>query len=276
MRRIVLGDCLDVLGRVDEGSARLIYLDPPFNTGKRQTHTRLRTVRDPDGDRDGFGGRRYRSEVIGRSSWNDSFDDYLGFLAPRLEAARRALTADGSLFFHIDPREAHYCKILLDELFGRESFLNEIVWAYDYGARSRRRWPAKHDLIFWYARDPQNYVFNYEDIDRVPYLAPELVGPEKAARGKTVTDVWWQTIVGTTGSERTGYPTQKPLKILERIVRVHSRPGDLVLDPFAGSGTAGEAAARLGRNYLLIDENPEAVRVMSARLAWSEPEVWTE
>jgi site-specific DNA-methyltransferase (adenine-specific) len=276
VRRIVLGDCLDVLGRVDEGSARLIYLDPPFNTGKRQTHTRLRTVRDPDGDRDGFGGRRYRSEVIGRSSWNDSFDDYLGFLAPRLEAARRALTADGSLFFHIDPREAHYCKILLDELFGRESFLNEIVWAYDYGARSRRRWPAKHDLIFWYARDPQNYVFNYEDIDRVPYLAPELVGPEKAARGKTVTDVWWQTIVGTTGSERTGYPTQKPLKILERIVRVHSRPGDLVLDPFAGSGTAGEAAARLGRNYLLIDENPEAVRVMSARLAWSEPEVWTE
>lgn len=276
MRRIVLGDCLDVLGRVDEGSARLIYLDPPFNTGKRQTHTRLRTVRDPDGDRDGFGGRRYRSEVIGRSSWNDSFDDYLGFLAPRLEAARRALTADGSLFFHIDPREAHYCKILLDELFGRESFLNEIVWAYDYGARSRRRWPAKHDLIFWYARDPQNYVFNYEDIDRVPYLAPELVGPEKAARGKTVTDVWWQTIVGTTGSERTGYPTQKPLKILERIVRVHSRPGDLVLDPFAGSGTTGEAAARLGRDYLLIDENPEAVRVMSARLAWSEPEVWTE
>jgi len=273
VKRIVLGDCLDVLTGLPEGSARLVYLDPPFNTGRIQTRTRLRTVRDPAGDRSGFKGERYRTQVLGSRAWNDAYEDYLGFLEPRLTAARRALAADGSLFFHIDPREAHYCKVLLDELFGRASFLNEIVWAYDYGARSRRRWPAKHDVIFWYARDPAHYVFRYDDIDRIPYLAPDLVSPEKASRGKTPTDVWWQTIVSPTGKEKTGYPTQKPVRILERIVRVHSDPGDLVVDPFAGSGTTGEAAARLGRDYLLVDENPEAVRVMAERLAWDGPEV---
>ena len=273
MKRIVLGDCLDVLRDLEDGRARLVYLDPPFNTGRVQERTRLRTVRDADGDRTGFKGARYRTEVLGSSAWLDAYDDYLGFLAPRLAEARRVLTADGSLFFHIDPRESHYCKVLLDELFGRRSFINEIVWAYDYGARPRTRWPAKHDVIFWYARDPARYVFRYDDIDRVPYLAPGLVGPEKAARGKTPTDVWWQTIVSPTGKEKTGYPTQKPVRILERIVRVHSDPGDLVVDPFAGSGTTGEAAARLGRAYLLVDENPEAVRVMGQRLAWDGPVV---
>ena len=146
MKRVVLGDCLDVLQSLDDGVARLVYLDPPFNTGKVQERTRLRTVRDADGDRTGFNGKRYRTEVLGSSGWNDAYDDYLGFLAPRLEAARRVLTADGSLFFHIDPREAHYCKVLLDGLFGRASFMNEIVWAYDYGGRTRTRWPAKHDV----------------------------------------------------------------------------------------------------------------------------------
>ncbi len=273
MKRIVHGDCLDVLDGLDDGCARLVYLDPPFNTGKVQERTRLRTVQDAAGDRTGFKGARYRTEVLGSSAWRDAYDDYLGFLAPRLAEARRVLTPDGSLFFHIDPRESHYCKVLLDELFGRRSFINEIVWAYDYGARPRSRWPAKHDVILWYARDPARYVFRYDDIDRVPYLAPGLVGPEKAARGKTPTDVWWQTIVSPTGTEKTGYPTQKPVKILERIVRVHSDPGDLVIDPFAGSGTTGEAAARLGRGYLLIDENPEAIRTMRERLAWDVPQV---
>ncbi len=268
-----MGDCLEVLRGLPDGCARLIYIDPPFNTGKDQRRTRLRTVRDDAGDRTGFKGERYRTEVLGSAAWSDVFDDYLGFLAPRLAEARRILTADGSLFFHIDPRESHYCKVLLDEIFGRRSFVNEIVWAYDYGGRSKKRWPAKHDTIFWYARDPARYVFRYDDIDRVPYMAPSLVGPEKAARGKTPTDVWWQTIVSPTGAEKTGYPTQKPLKILERIVRVHSDPGDLVVDYFAGSGTTGEAAARLGRSYLLVDSNPEAVRVMAARLAWDAPQV---
>jgi site-specific DNA-methyltransferase (adenine-specific) len=273
VRRIVFGDNLAVLRALPDGLARLVYIDPPFNTGGERRQTRLRTTRDESGDRTGFGGRRYRSEVLGSSAYEDEFDDYLGFLAPRLAEARRLLAPDGSLFFHIDAREAHYCKVLLDELFGREAFINEIVWAYDYGGRSRSRWPAKHDTVFWYARDPRRYVFRYHDIDRVPYMAPGLVGPEKAARGKTPTDVWWLTIVSPTGREKTGYPTQKPLALLERIVRVHSDPGDLVLDFFAGSGTTGEAAARLGRDYLLVDDNPEAVRVMAKRLEWSGPEL---
>ena len=271
--RVIEADNLEVLPTLPDGAFTLIYLDPPFNTGKIQERTRLRTVRDAAGDRTGFTGERDRTEVLGSSAWNDAYDDYLGFLAPRLEQARRVLTVDGSLFFHNDPREAHYCKVLLDELFGRASFVNEIVWAYDYGARSRTRWPAKHDVIFWYARDPSHYVFDYAAIDRVPYLAPGLVGPEKAARGKTPTDVWWQTIVSPTGAEKTGYPTQKPVKILERIVRVHSDPGDVVADFFAGSGTTGEAAARNGRGYLLVDSNPEAITVMARRLAWDEPEL---
>jgi len=271
--RIVFGDNLDVLRALPDGLARLVYVDPPFNTGGEQRRTRLRTVRDDHGDRTGFKGARYRTEVLGSSAWRDAYDDYLGFLAPRLAEARRVLAADGSLFLHIDPREAHYCKVVLDELFGRRSFVNEIVWAYDYGGRSKKRWPAKHDTIYWYARDPKSYVFNYDEIDRVPYMAPGLVGPQKAARGKTPTDVWWNTIVSPTGREKTGYPTQKPLRVVERIVRVHSQPGDLVLDFFAGSGTTGEAAARLGRRYVLVDSNPEAVRVMARRLAWDAPEL---
>jgi site-specific DNA-methyltransferase (adenine-specific) len=273
MRRIVLGDNLNVLKALPAGTARLIYIDPPFNTGQRRERVTLRTVRDPDGDRSGFQGKRYRSIRSGSFSFADDELDYLAFLEPRLREARRILTADGSLFFHIDCREAHYCKLLLDEIFGRSSFINEIVWAYDYGGRAKDRWPAKHDTIFWYAVDPQDYVFDYAAIDRIPYMAPGLVGPEKAARGKTPTDVWWNTIVSPTGKEKTGYPTQKPLKILERIVKVHSRPGDLVVDFFAGSGTTGEAAARNGRRYLLVDSNPDAVRVMARRLAFDSPEV---
>ncbi len=273
MRRIVLGDNLDVLVTLPSRMAGLIYIDPPFNTGQTRERVTLRTVRDADGDRRGFQGERYRTIRTGTSSYVDDRQDYLAFLEPRLIEARRILTDDGSFFFHIDYREAHYCKLLLDGIFGRSSFMNEIVWAYDYGGRPKRRWPAKHDTIFWYAVDPQNYVFNYAAIDRIPYMAPGLVGAEKAARGKTPTDVWWSTIVSPTGKEKTGYPTQKPVKILERVVTVHSQPGDLVVDFFAGSGTTGEAAARNGRRYLLIDSNPEAVRVMARRLAFDAPEV---
>jgi site-specific DNA-methyltransferase (adenine-specific) len=267
MRRVVQGESLDVLRALPEGAARLVYLDPPFNTGRRQRRLRLRTERDPAGDRRGFQGQRYRTVRLGSTSFADAFDDYLGFLEPRLREAWRVLAADGSLFLHVDYREVHYCKVLLDQIFGRERFQNEIVWAFDYGARTRRRWPAKHQTLLWYVRDPRRYVFRYPDVDRIPYLAPGLVGPEKAARGKTPTDVWWQTIVSPTGREATGYPTQKPLAILERIVRVHSDPGDLVLDCFAGSGTLGEAAARHGRSFLLADRSAEAIAVMRRRLA---------
>jgi site-specific DNA-methyltransferase (adenine-specific) len=271
MHRIIEGDNLDILEAMAPDSVQLIYVDPPFNTGKRQFRQQMKTVRDATGDRIGFGGHRYRTDVVATHSsangYHDHFDDFLGFLRPRLTQAHRVLSPTGSLFFHIDYREVHYCKILLDEIFGRPSFQNEIIWAYDYGARSTKRWPAKHDNILWYTKDPALYTFNLDATDRIPYMAPGLVGPIKAARGKTPTDVWWHTIVSPTGKEKTGYATQKPLGILERIVRVHSNPGDTVLDFFAGSGTTGEAAARNNRSFILIDESPAAIAVMQKRLA---------
>ncbi|NLN91136.1 MAG: site-specific DNA-methyltransferase [candidate division WS1 bacterium] len=256
-------------------SVDLIYIDPPFNTGKVQKRTTLRTVQDVNGDRIGYAGKRYRSLALGSSRYVDMFDDYLGFLEPRLLEAYRVLSDDGSLFFHIDYREVHYCKVLLDTIFGRESFLNEIIWAYDYGARSRSRWPAKHDNILWYAKDPSNYQFRVDECDRIPYMAPSLVGAEKARLGKTPTDTWWHTIVSPNGREKTGYPTQKPRGIVDRIVKVHSRPGDLLLDFFAGSGTLGESAMALGRRCILVDDNPEALRVMERRFCSFDVE-WHE
>jgi len=269
---INLADNLEFLSKVADASVNLIYIDPPFNTGVKQSMTSLKTVRDDEGDRTGFGGNRYRTERGESKSYLDSFDDYLGFLAPRLEESRRVLTNNGSLFLHVDQRESHYCKVLLDQVFGREAFMNEIIWAYDYGGRSKRKWPAKHDTIFWYSVNPKNYTFNADAIDRIPYMAPSLVGKEKAARGKVPTDVWWQTIVPTNGKERTGYPTQKPLAILERIVKVHSNPGEVVMDFFAGSGTTGVAAAENDRRFVLVDTNPEAVQVQAKRLAEHGPE----
>jgi site-specific DNA-methyltransferase (adenine-specific) len=240
--QIHLGDNLSVLPRLADSSFELIYIDPPFNTGREQARTQIRVVPDAEGDRVGFSGRRYRTIKLGTRAYADVFDDYLEFLWPRLEHARRLLTPQGSLFVHLDCREVHYAKVALDQIFGRASFINEIVWAYDYGARSRSRWPAKHDNILWYAKDPRRYTFEYAEIDRIPYMAPGLVGPVKAARGKTPTDTWWShDRQSPNGKEKTGYPTQKPLKVLERIIRVHSRPGERVLDFFAGSGTFGEA-----------------------------------
>ena len=267
MNYIYFGDNLKVLQSLPPASVDLIYIDPPFNTGRKQSRVQLRTDRSPDGDRTGFGGQRYKTVRIGEQAFVDAFDDYQAFLAPRLAEAHRVLAADGSLYFHIDYREAAYCKLLLDELFGRESFLNEIIWAYDYGARTRKKWPPKHDNILVYVKDPARYTFNYDAIDRIAYMAPGLVGPEKAARGKTPTDVWWHTIVSPTGKEKTGYPTQKPLAILRRIVAASSPPGGAVLDFFAGSGTTGVAAHELGRRFILVDNNPQALKVMQKRLA---------
>ncbi len=252
----------------------LIYIDPPFNTGKMQSRRQFKTTRSDSGDRIGFGDQSYSTEVIARRDYHDSFKDYQAFLEPRLMEAYRVLKPTCSLYFHIDFRESHYCKILLDEIFGRENFLNEIIWAYDFGGRAKDRWPAKHDTIFFYVKDAQNYTFNREDIDRIPYMAPGLVGEEKAKKGKLPTDTWWHTIVGTNSKEKTGYPTQKPLGVLERIVRASSDPGDLVLDFFAGSGTTGAACLKLGRRFILVDNNPQSLVVMRNRFANEDIE-WT-
>ena len=262
---IYFGDNLPLLQKMKSESVDLIYIDPPFNTGKRQSRTQIKTERSATGDRTGFCGKRYQTIRLGSQDYLDIFDDYLAFLEPRLVEAYRILSAHGTLYFHIDYREVHYCKLLLDQIFGRQCFLNEIIWAYDYGGRTKKRWPPKHDNILVYVKDPEHYTFNVAEIDRIPYMAPGLVGPEKAARGKLPTDTWWHTIVATNGKEKTGYPTQKPLGILNRMIRASSNPGDLVLDFFAGSGTTGMSCLELNRRFILIDNNPQALQVMRQR-----------
>ncbi len=265
IRKIIQADNLEVLKRMEDGIVDLIYIDPPFNTQKIQSRTQIKTEKSEQGDRTGFGGHRYETTKGANRAYVDIFDDYLAFLQPRLEEAHRVLKPTGSLYFHIDYREVHYCKILLDQIFGRDSFLNEIIWAYDYGGRARNKWPAKHDNILWYAKDPKHYTYNLDAIDRIPYMAPGLVGKEKADRGKLPTDTWWHTIVPTNSKEKTGYPTQKPLGILRRIIKASSNPGDLVLDFFAGSGTTGAVCLEMERQFILVDSNPQAIEVMRTR-----------
>jgi site-specific DNA-methyltransferase (adenine-specific) len=296
MNRIYFGDNLPILRKMPSESVDLIYIDPPFNTGKTQKRTTIRTIRSENGDRKGFQGNHYQTIELGTKAFRDSFDSYInGFLKPRLEEAYRLLTSHGSLYFHIDYREVHYCKVLLlDEIFGRDCFLNEIIWAYDYGGRSKSRWPTKHDNILFYAKDKTKYIFNKDEIDREPYMAPGLVGPAKAKRKKLPTDTWWpeytgvkdvtdtwwlpsvgigqtdtwwQTIVPTNSKERIGYPTQKPRRLIDRIVKASSHPGSTVLDFFAGSGTVGESCLELERNFILIDINQEALEVMARRFS---------
>ena len=268
---VVHGDNLEALAQLPDGAFQLIYIDPPFNTGRVQSRQSIKTVRasDETADRIGFGGHGYATTKGEVASYIDSFDDYWAFLEPRLLEAWRLLADTGTFYLHLDYREVHYAKVLLDGLFGKECFLNEIIWAYDYGARTKKRWPAKHDNILVYVKDPSKYHFDSEAVDREPYMAPGLVTPEKAARGKLPTDVWWHTIVSPTGKEKTGYPTQKPLGVLRRIVQASSREGDWVLDFFAGSGTTGVAARELGRKFVLIDQNPQAIEVCRRRLGES-------
>lgn len=280
MNKIYFGDNLPILQGLESESVDLIYIDPPFNTGRVQKRTTIKTVRSETGNRKGFQGKNYETIELGTKSYEDSFENLVNFLRPRLQEAHRILKPHGSLYFHIDYREVHYCKILLDEIFGRECFLNEIIWAYDYGGRAKSKWPPKHDNILYYVKDPENYIFNADAIDREQYIAPGLVGPVKAERGKLPTDTWWfsyvgrkptdtwwQTIVPTNGKERVGYPTQKPRKLLDRIIKASSHPGMVVLDFFAGSGTVGESCLELGREFILMDNNPEAVEIMSQRFS---------
>ncbi len=264
---VAAGDNMVALDRLPDGAFDLIYMDPPFNTGRAQTRRSLSVVADDvSGDRVGFGGRRYRSRLLRSLSYDDEFGDYLAFLEPRLARARELLAEHGTLYFHIDYREAHYCKLLLDEVFGRDAFLNELIWSYDYGAKPRRRWPAKHDTILVYVRTPGGHWFDADAVEREPYMAPGLVSAEKAARGKRPTDVWFHTIVPTNGREKTGYPTQKPEGVLRRMVAASSRPGAWCLDPFAGSGTLGAVCQALGRRFVLVDSSPVAIEVMRERL----------
>ena len=273
--RIIQGDNLQVLASLPDQSCQVVYLDPPFNTGRTQTKTRRTMTRSETGSQVGFGGNRYDVTIEALQSYDDQFTDYWAFLGPRLEQCHRILHDTGTLYLHLDWREAHYAKVALDGLFGRECFLNEIIWAYDYGAKSKKRWPTKHDTILVYVKNPDTYFFDSESVDREPYMAPGLVTEEKRERGKLPTDVWWHTIVSPTGKEKTGYPTQKPLGLLRRMIQASTKPGDVVVDAFGGSGTTGEAAGDLDRRFVLIDQNPEAISVMTSRLERFSPTITT-
>ncbi len=265
--KIFSGDNLLVMKNLPDESFTVCYLDPPFNTGRKQTRISSKSTANHLSSRKGFGDRTYDFRIESVTSYDDQFEDYWRFLAPRLIEAWRLLTENGTMYLHLDWRESHYAKVAMDQLFGRENFLNEIIWAYDYGAKSKRKWPTKHDTILVYAKKKGNHIFNNEEIDREPYMAPNLVGPAKAAKGKLPTDVWWHTIVSPTGREKTGYATQKPLGILRRVITASSKPGNWILDPFGGSGTTGHAAGELGRKFVLIDSNQEALRIMTKRLS---------
>ena len=263
---VYLGDNLPILKTIPDASVQLIYIDPPFNTGRERQRSKVTTKRSDSGNRIGFKGERYETVKSKVLSYDDQFVNYWNFLEPRLEEAFRILKKSGTLYLHLDYREAHYAKVLLDALFGPECFLNEIIWAYDYGGKSKSRWPSKHDTILVYVKDPASYYFDSVAVDREPYMAPGLVTPEKVEKGKLPTDVWWHTIVSPTGKEKTGYPTQKPVGILRRIIQASSKEGDTVLDFFAGSGTTGFVANELGRKFILVDQNPESIEVIKNRL----------
>ena len=267
---MIFGDNAEILPQLPDGCAQLIYIDPPFNTGKTQARSVMRNEQSKTGTRIGFKGQSYDSTIESTRSYRDTFDDYLTFLEPRLKEAWRLLNPTGTLYLHLDYREVHYAKVMLDAMFGRENFLNELIWAYDYGARATKKWPAKHDTILVYVKDPKRYYFNNEAVDREPYMAPGLVTPEKAERGKLPTDVWWHTIVSPTGKEKTGYPTQKPEGVLRRIVQASSQPGDLVIDFFAGSGTTGAVAKKFDRRFILVDANTESLEVIRKRLGTND------
>ena len=265
INEVINGENLAALKSMADESFQLIYIDPPFNTGRSQVRTNRSSISSTTGNL-GFQGKRYEQVVKSVLSYDDDFADYWAFLEPRLIEAYRLLNETGTIYLHLDYREAHYAKVLMDALFGRECFLNEIIWAYDYGGKSKSRWPAKHDTILVYVKNPTKYFFDSATVDREPYMAPGLVTPEKVARGKLPTDVWWHTIVSPTGKEKTGYPTQKPLGILRRIISASSRPGDRVLDFFAGSGTTAQAAFELKRKFVVVDQNPESIEVITSRL----------
>jgi len=274
MNIVYHGDNLPILKTLPDNTADLIYIDPPFNTGKIQGMDRIKILESDKGDRVGFNNKSYQSIAISSYQYRDMFDSYVDWLMERISESYRLLKANGSMFVHLDYREVHYVKVAMDLLFGRYNMMNEIIWSYDYGGRGKRTWPKKHDNILWYVKDVNNYTFNYDAIDRLPYMAPELVTAEKRERGKIPTDVWWNTIVPTNGKERTGYPSQKPLGIIDRIIKVHSNTGDLVLDFFAGSGTIGESANKYGRKFILIDENEQAIQVMKQRFSGFENLDW--
>ena len=253
---ILEGDCLNRMQAIQRGAVDLIYADPPYGTEK------VRKGKAGKFD-DRFGG----------------LENYLAWMRPRLRAMWDVLSENGSLYLHVDPSVSHYLKIELDHIFGRKAFRNEIAWCYAGPSVSNRDFPRKHDTILRYAAGKE-WTFN-ADAARMPCKTLNLGGHGPTGKGITqemrekyllrgkLCEDWWEGIypVQRTNSEGTGYPTQKPIKLLERIIGASSNAGDMVLDPFCGSGTTLVAAKRLGRKYIGIERNPDAIEIARKRLS---------
>jgi DNA modification methylase len=254
-RKLYRGDMLDVASLLEPESFRLIYLDPPFLTGRQRIGSKTEYTYD---DR-----------------WKGKLDAYLPWLETRLKAFAPLLQQGGSMVLHLDWRAAHYAKVMLDEIFGHENFINEIIWHYTGGGRSKTRFSCKHDTLLWYARKQKPYF----DIDavRVPYKETSgyARGGIRAASGRKylpnpkgtpVDDVWDIPIINPMASERVGYPTQKPKILLQRIIAALSAPGELVGDFCCGSGTTLVCAELMGRRWVGSDQSPKALECTTSRL----------
>ena len=256
-------EAIHFLESIPDESVDLIYTDPPFGTGDKQQLN-----------------RKSKGVIVSKLSYDDKFEDYVDFLSRHLVHMRRILKQSGTMYLHLDWRWVHYAKVECDKIFGVRNFLNHVVWSYNFGGRGRDRWPQKHDDILVYTKSCGDHLFNWDEIDRIPYAAPELqfVGRSKEeaekriATGQVPTDVWSMSIVGTASRERVGYPSQKPLKLVKRVIRASSPHRGLVVDPFAGSGTTAVAALESGRDFLVCDRSEEAINVMKDRLTDSKVE----
>jgi site-specific DNA-methyltransferase (adenine-specific) len=250
------GSALDLLHSIPDESIDLIYTDPPFGTGNIQTMDRKKA-----------------GKTVSKIEYSDKYENYLDFLEPHLIQMHKVLKSTGTMYLHMDWRWVHYAKVMCDGIFGMENFLNEVVWSYNFGGRGKDRWPQKHDTILVYIKEMGKHTFNWNDIDRIPYAAPELqyVGRTKEeaekriAEGQVPTDVWSMSIVGTASKERVGYPNQKPQKLMKRAIVASSNVGDIVLDPFGGSGSTAAAAMEANRKFITGDSSPDAIQTMRNR-----------
>jgi site-specific DNA-methyltransferase (adenine-specific) len=272
--RLILGDNLSVMTSLlpeFEGRINLLYADPPFFTNRKFS---ARIGRGEDSRKPG----KWQLAEGYQDHW-DNLDSYLDFLYQRLAVMYRLLAPNGTLYLHLDWHADAYARLLLDEIFGADHLLNEIIWAYHGPSPIRRAFNRKHDTILAYVKG-EDYTFNVDDV-REPYNANTVktfnASPKAGfgkvpdlARGKVPEDWWYFPVVARLHNERTGYPTQKPIALLERIILASSNRGDLVADFFCGSGTTPYVAARHGRRFIACDGIFRALHTTRSRLTLSK------
>lgn len=267
--RIIQGDSLEILKEINGKSVDLVYLDPPFFT--QDKHSLI---------------SKTNLEYSFDDTWND-MNDYLHFMQERLFECKRVLKNTGSIFLHCDRNASHYLKILMDELFGMNNFQSEIIWSYKRWSNSKKGLLNNHQVILFYSKT-KNFKFNkiykeYSETTNVDQILQERVRNEngksiykldkngeivvgKSKKGVPLSDVWEMPFLNPKAKERVGYPTQKPIILLEQIIKLVTDEGDLVVDPFVGSGTTVVAAKMLNRKYIGIDKSKDAVLLTNDRL----------